>query len=354
MQCAEILGWSFADSLERTGRAAILFELGRDDEAANERQRAMAIAERTQNHLAIYNCAMVGAYHKLRRGDHEGARAPLSKALQLGSRHGMLGCAWLTREALSVLCAEALEGEIEPQQAATIIGKLQLSPTATSPERWPGRPRIYALGRLEVVSPAGAQAARPSGTPLRLLELLLAWGGDAPQERVADILWPDAEGDAGRRAFDTTLHRLRRIVGDPRALPLVDGRLTLDRQRCWADVWEVEAVLRRLSALLDAAQAPAAGEVDHLGDRLCALYQGPFLNGRALDCQTEARRRRLHRDVLRALEALVAHAKRIGVGAGVRVLDRLRSLADDDSGPIGSDDSRRLPDIGLARASTRR
>lgn len=98
---------------------------------------------------------------------------------------------------------------------------------------------------------------------------------------------------------------------------LSDGRLSLDRQRCWADVWEVEAILRRLSALLDAAQAPATGEeLERLGDRLCAL--------------------------------------RTGAGVGPRVLDRLRSLTDDDRGPIAPADTRRLPDIGLARASIRR
>ncbi|MES1204330.1 MAG: hypothetical protein ABUS79_00195 [Pseudomonadota bacterium] len=125
--------------------------------------------------------------------------------------------------------------------------------------------------------------------------------------------------------------RQRRAVGGARVLRLSQGRLSLDRQRCWADVWELEAVLRRLRARLEAPQAVgASAKLGHLADRLCTLYQGPLLGGRAPDGPTESRRRRLHRSVLQAWEDLLAHWKRTRAGRRSRTLDRLRALGDDD------------------------
>jgi len=49
---------------------------------------------------------------------------------------------------------------------------------------------------------------------------LIAMGGrQVPQTRLADLLWPDAEGDAAYRALITTLQRLRRLIGEPGPSP---------------------------------------------------------------------------------------------------------------------------------------
>jgi len=52
--------------------------------------------------------------------------------------------------------------------------------------------------------------------PRRLLELVallaLRWPAEVPSTRLADALYPELEGDAARRALDTALYRLRRLL----------------------------------------------------------------------------------------------------------------------------------------------
>ena len=63
-------------------------------------------------------------------------------------------------------------------------------------------------------------------------------------------LWPDVDGDAAQRSFDTTLHRLRKIMGDDRVLVLRDGKLSLDGRYCRVDVWAFERLLGQSQRLL--------------------------------------------------------------------------------------------------------
>ncbi|MET0592347.1 MAG: bacterial transcriptional activator domain-containing protein, partial [Polyangiaceae bacterium] len=85
----------------------------------------------------------------------------------------------------------------------------------------------------------------------------------------------DAEGDGGRRVFDTTLYRLRRSIGDDALLRLVDGKLHLDDRLCWVDLWAFEELLTKV----DKAIAPGGQERDviDLAERLLDLYRGPLL-----------------------------------------------------------------------------
>lgn len=97
---------------------------------------------------------------------------------------------------------------------------------------------------------------RASGRPLQLLALLIAMGGhEVPMVRLQEALWPESDGDRAHRAFATTLHRLRRLVGQE-TLRLRDGRLSLSSQRCRVDAFdftalEETAALERLEAGLE-------------------------------------------------------------------------------------------------------
>jgi len=108
--------------------------------------------------------------------------------------------------------------------------------------------------------------------PLNLLEVLIAMGGvDVKVERIAEVLWPDAEGDAAVSAFTTTVSRLRKLIGSE-AITIKSSRISLDRKRCWVDVAALEHQLDK-SAPMDSD--PAAMGV--LAEQVLALYKGPFL-----------------------------------------------------------------------------
>ena len=126
---------------------------------------------------------------------------------------------------------------------------------------------IFSLGRFEVLL-NGMPLRFKGRAPVRSLELLTALvaagDGGVSAGRLADQLWPDADGFDAYRAFTTTLHRLRRLLGAPDAVRLSAGRLKLDPQICTVDAWAFERALR--------------GAVD--GDAIEAVldtYAGPFL-----------------------------------------------------------------------------
>jgi hypothetical protein len=91
----------------------------------------------------------------------------------------------------------------------------------------PAGTRLRLLGP-EVTVEVGS-SSRPLGDALaRLVVALVADGGAATADRLIDVLWPDADPDAGRTRLRVALHRLRRALrgagggggGDGRA----DGR----------------------------------------------------------------------------------------------------------------------------------
>jgi DNA-binding SARP family transcriptional activator len=139
--------------------------------------------------------------------------------------------------------------------------------------------------------------------PLELLKLLIALGGREVSEAFAcDVLWPDADGDQAVQALGTTLHRLRRLIGDGRAVQRHGGRLALDPSVCWVDAWALEAMLDRAEVSL--ATGTANDVAARWADRAIALYQGDFLPGDDAPWAFEARMR-LHERLVAVLDWLL-------------------------------------------------
>ena len=152
------------------------------------------------------------------------------------------------------------------------------------------------------VSIAGSRVPLEGKRAGDLLKALVALGGrDVSGRRLTDAVWPDAEGDAGRRSLDTTLHRLRRLLGN-RAITLLGGRLGLNPALCWVDAWEIEQTLGQDRSALD----PGSTE------RLLALYRGQFLPDSDAGGATVSYRTRLHEQVLGYLTRVGAEVEQRG------------------------------------------
>ena len=113
------------------------------------------------------------------------------------------------------------------------------------------------------------------------------------KRKLADALWPGAEGDAAAQALTTTLFRLRKLIGE-QVIRRQDGRLTLDPTLCWVDCWAFE----RLSND-DSADPPQRLE------KLRRLHQGPFLDGADDAPWAQPMRERLHAKLTRLLRTFV-------------------------------------------------
>ena len=140
-----------------------------------------------------------------------------------------------------------------------------MSPDGASAATTHSRIVIHTLGRFEILlngNPLRFKGRAPVRS-LELLTLLVAAGdGGASAGRLADQLWPDADGFDAYRAFTTTLHRLRRLLGCHDAVRLSAGRLSLDPQICTIDAWDFERALRgaadteTIEAVLDSYPGP--------------------------------------------------------------------------------------------------
>jgi two-component SAPR family response regulator len=141
--------------------------------------------------------------------------------------------------------------------------------------------RIFTLGRFSLLlhgEPARFGRKTPH-RPLELLKAIIACGGrDISYSMLTTALWPDSDGDDAKRALDTTLFRLRKILGDDRVVILQEGKVSLDARYCWTDVWAFERLLGRLNRIrnLDAAGSDAL-VLEQLTEQLLSLYQDHFL-----------------------------------------------------------------------------
>jgi DNA-binding SARP family transcriptional activator len=134
---------------------------------------------------------------------------------------------------------------------------------------------VYTLGRFIVLHEGHRlqTPSRPQRKPLDLLKAIIAFGSfEVPEDRLADALWPSADGAAAQQALATTLHRLRRLLHPARAIVRRRRRLSLDRRQCWVDLWEFEHHLAVAGRTTDDRWVECI-------ERAAALYRGPFLAG---------------------------------------------------------------------------
>ncbi len=138
--------------------------------------------------------------------------------------------------------------------------------------------RIVTLGGFDLIS---EERPLPSSRkiqkkPLEILKVLVALGGrEARRERLMDILWPEAEGDCAVRSFDTTMHRLRRLLGTDGGLRLNNGSLTIDERRLWVDALYFEEVMD-CSGILSESGALEENQVPEI-ELALECYGGDFL-----------------------------------------------------------------------------
>lgn len=171
-------------------------------------------------------------------------------------------------------------------------------------EQWPLK--IYTLGRFSLMINGEAVnfPGRAKRKPMDLLKALIAMGGrDVCQDRLAEILWPDAEGDAAHRSLDTTLHRLRKLLGDDKTIILKEGKISLNGEVCWVDAWVFERLQGRLDSLLEQLFNENMDNPDivKFAQLFLNLYKGPFLGASSSDSWAFVYRERLRSKFIRVV-----------------------------------------------------
>ena len=165
----------------------------------------------------------------------------------------------------------------------------------------------------------------PLALPTRKAQALLAYlalpaGSTHPRDKLASLLWGNAVETTARTSLRQTLYALRKSLGDVSPQPLVLDResVSLDADAVTVDVhdFEVRAAEATPSALAEAA----------------ALYQGPFLEGLAVQEEPFegwllGHRERLREVALTVLGGLLAHQRAAGsIDSAVQTALRLSEI----------------------------
>jgi ATP/maltotriose-dependent transcriptional regulator MalT/DNA-binding SARP family transcriptional activator len=282
---------------------------------AGQHARALELMQRVRGQAAdtVYThheplMLMVEAYAHSSRGAAAEARVLLSQALLRGkAEHSAGSFRWLVVGFRRML-ALALGAEIEADCARGFIAEFGIIPESLDVEHWPWPIRIQTLGgfalKLDGVPVRSARKAQRK--PLDLLKALVSQGGhEVSAATIAEMLWPEAEGDAASDALEVTLRRLRKLLGRDEAIKLHEGRLALDEGLCWVDARAFERAHQRADALLtDGGPKVTDADLESLAQRLLTLYPGHFLAGDDEKPWLLACRQRLASRIFRDLSAI--------------------------------------------------
>jgi DNA-binding SARP family transcriptional activator len=304
-------------------RAPESFDRGALDDAL---QTVDTIGESMGSDIVLFMGRLFGAHAALSRmgRDRPAARerglAELREALAIGRQRGYVNTYWWVPSLMASLCAHALAHDIETDYVVDLVRRRSLPPPpeATDLERWPWPLRVRTLGDFAILIggvelQAGSQGQKK---PVELLQALIALGGkEVSEAALCDALWPDAEADQARASLKVALHRLRKLVVAD-AIVTREGRLTLDAARCQVDAWALE---RSIGALGGTLASMSGADALRAGERLFALYRGPFLAGEGAAFAISARER-LQSRMLRATAELAEHCMRLGAHDAARAL----------------------------------
>jgi LuxR family maltose regulon positive regulatory protein len=292
-----------------------LIELGRYDEATARLEEGHTVAQRIRAKTCQYVFWLFDALRCFRQGDSQGGLARLREYFTIVKQYRILNHVSWRSTIMAELYARALEAGLETELVCSLIRSRKILPPPSCYDlpNWPWPLTVRLLGRFELCRDGKPVdfGRKPPRRPIELLQIVVALGGaDGVRENtVVDGLWPDAEGDAGRTATETTLHRLRRLLDAPGSIVQSDRTLRVDPTVVWTDV---QALNRRLAT---APTGSSAGleptRVQERAAQVLDLYQGPLLPGLDFQWVLDARAR-LRARVGRFLRSAAQQLERAG------------------------------------------
>lgn len=267
------LGFDFGMSLNANLRLQVLVMLDDFDAATSELAELKRLNEESDNRLLDVMQGYSESWLKLKSGDEAGCVAILHEVLPRAEREGVYAWPGFLREVVATLALVASRHGVAPNYVSRLIRRWHLQPPLLSPLDidWPWAVRILTFGRLTVII-AGEELDTDSAAhrrPLELLMAILAQGGrEVTKAQLSDWLWPETEADKASHALDNLLHRLRKLLGKE-SLLINAGRITLNPDICWVDLWALEKLRETVNEI----------EPQTLNTLLGEIYSGSFISG---------------------------------------------------------------------------
>ncbi len=264
--------------------AYISFASGDSKKAAGYILKARSIGIKSKNKFTLFICLMTEAYFSLQQKKEVSALDAIRKGMKLGRENGYMNIFICQPGVLESIVTKAVEYGIEGTYAANLIRRNAFMPASAhlANEQWPWPLKIFTLGRFGILKydKIVQFSGKVQHKPLLLLKLLIAFGGrEVSEDRIEDILWPEADGDTAHSAFTTTLSRLRQILGIEQAVKFREGKVSLNNRYCCLDVWVFERIIEKIDALWkEGSTGSDMAEAVQLAERAIKMYTGPFLS----------------------------------------------------------------------------
>jgi LuxR family maltose regulon positive regulatory protein len=260
-------------------RAQVMHALGKRKEAKEHLAHAFRFARLIKSKIDEFYSLLTEALFFLDEGKEAAGLASLRKALAIGRKEGYLSFFVDPPSAAARLCVKALENGIEVPYAQELVRKRNLfsEQPPSHLENWPWPLKIFTLGGVQILKEDDPLkfSRKAQQRPLSMLKALIALGGkEVREDQISDALWPEADGDVAHESFATNLHRLRKLIGNEKAVQLRQGRLTLDERFCWVDAWAFERILGQADVRWEKKSKENAVR---LVEKAMDLYKGPFL-----------------------------------------------------------------------------
>ncbi len=283
----------FAQGFCHLGLAQAFYEQGTFKKAEEHYKQGLFIGRRMKSKSLTFASYCIQAYWLFDKkntshssaSEHKGLRI-LKKAMALGKKYGMVNVYYAWGHKMAYLCLKALENGIEVKYVQQLIQKLELFPD-TLPlgcEDWPWAFKFCTLGSFKIFKDGKrVELSRKAHLkPIELLQFLIVNHGRAVElDQISNSLWPEAQGDYAHQALDTTIHRLRKLLGSHDAVISEAGRLMLNTKKCWMDVIVFEYLLNSISPLLtgngeSSKLSDKHEEIKDLEKRILNIYSGDF------------------------------------------------------------------------------
>ena len=258
--------------------AQLLMLDGQHERAQTLLDESLVYAMQCKSDVLEFQARVAHAWSSFDSGNERSGLDQLRRALAIGARRNYMNChpLWIPK-VMARIFVVALEHDIEAEYVGRFIRFRGVQPDCATVKGWPWPIRVCTLGRFSLdldASPTGA-ARKPQRRTLELLKAIIAMGGaDVSRITLAAVLWPDSEGDAGLRALEITLHRLRKLLGHDDAVLLDRGELNLNRNLIWVDAIAFDQVTIEIDRL---SQPAGSQELSGLIEKAFSLYRGHFL-----------------------------------------------------------------------------
>lgn len=231
------------------------------------------IIEGMNSFTGLYVTKMIYSYIAILEENEKEAITLLSNCLKFGANKEIKTAGVWPARMIVTLCSFALEHNIEPDYAKSIIKLYNYSPKDSQfeSEYWPYPIKIYTLNRFGITK--NDKPLRLSAKAQQFIKALITLGGrDVHAEILSNTLWPDAEGDTSHQNFATTLHRVRKVLGSD-VIQLRQNQVSLDPHFCWVDIWSFKRVMNEIEKSIINKNHLLSKQIM----KAINLYQGPFL-----------------------------------------------------------------------------